>query len=86
MLVLIFCLAPVFSAGHEKGTAGILLSTKHGQRKLVYAKGLAAYCFGFCHNNRLKRIVKNNVRIYILTERMNDNYNEENGRLRLGVI
>lgn len=49
LFVLIICLSPVFSAEHEKGNAGILLSTKHGQRKLVYAKGLAAYCFGFSY-------------------------------------
>lgn len=41
LFVLIICLSPVFSAEHEKGNAGILLSTKHGQRKLVYAKGFA---------------------------------------------
>lgn len=49
LFVLIICLSPVFSAEHEKGTAGLLLSTKHGQQGLVYAKGLAAYCFGFSY-------------------------------------
>lgn len=49
LFVLVICLSPVFSAEHEKGTAGLLLSTKHGQCKFVYAKGLAAYCFGFSY-------------------------------------
>lgn len=49
VFVLIICLSAVYSDEHEKGTAGLLLSTKHGHRKLVYAKGLAAYCFGFSY-------------------------------------
>lgn len=49
MFVLAICLSPVFSAEYENGTEGLLLSTKHGQRGLVYAKGLAAYCFGFSY-------------------------------------
>ncbi|MDD6038275.1 MAG: ABC transporter permease subunit [bacterium] len=49
LFVLIICLSGTFSAEHEKGTAGILLSTRHGQRRLVYEKGLAAYIFGFSY-------------------------------------
>ena len=49
MFVLAICLSSVFSAEHENGTAGLLLSTKHGQRGLVYMKRLAAYCFGFSY-------------------------------------
>lgn len=49
LFVLVICLSPVFSAEHDNGTAGLLLSTKHGQHRLVYAKGLAAYCFGFSY-------------------------------------
>lgn len=49
LFVLIICLSGTFSAEHEKGTAGNLLSTRHGQRRLIYAKGMAAYIFGFSY-------------------------------------
>lgn len=49
LFVFAICLSPIFSSEHEKGTAGLLLSTKHGQRRMIYAKGLAAYCFGFSY-------------------------------------
>lgn len=49
LFVLIVCLSSIFSGESENGIEGLLLSTKHGQRKLVAAKCGAAYCFGFSY-------------------------------------
>lgn len=49
LFVLIICLSSVFSGESEKGIEGLLLSTRHGQRKLISAKLKAAYCFGFLY-------------------------------------
>lgn len=43
--VVIICLAGVFAGEHEKNVAGIILSTKTGQKKLVFAKIHAAMIF-----------------------------------------
>ena len=49
LFVLIICLAPMFAGEREQGIEGLLLATKHGQRKLVAAKVQAAYAFGFLY-------------------------------------
>lgn len=43
--VIIICLSGVFAGEHEKNVAGIILASKTGQRKLVFAKIQAAICF-----------------------------------------
>lgn len=49
LFVLFICLSSIFSGESENGIEGLLLSTKHGQRKLVAAKCAASYCFGFIY-------------------------------------
>ena len=49
LFVLSICLAPMFAGERERGIEGLLLATKHGQRKLVAAKAQAAYAFGFLY-------------------------------------
>ena len=49
LFVLIVCLAPMFSGEREQGIEGLLLATKHGQRRLIAAKIRAAYGFSFAY-------------------------------------
>ncbi len=49
LFVLIVCLAPMFAGEREQGIEGLLLATKHGQRRLIAAKIWAAYGFSFAY-------------------------------------
>ena len=49
MFVVIVCIAPVFAGENESGAAGILLASKHGKGKMVYAKILASLVFSISY-------------------------------------
>ncbi|MCM1044981.1 MAG: ABC transporter permease [Candidatus Gastranaerophilales bacterium] len=44
-LVIAVCISPVFAAEYESGAVALLLTTKHGKGKLIYAKILASVLF-----------------------------------------
>lgn len=45
MFVIAVCIAPVFASEYESGASALLLTTKYGKTKLIYAKILAAILF-----------------------------------------
>lgn len=47
LFVIAICIAPMFAAESESGAAQLLLTTRHGKRKLILIKALASYLFAF---------------------------------------
>lgn len=49
MLVIAVCIASVFAGENESGTADILLSSKNGRKKMIWAKVAASLLFSVCY-------------------------------------
>lgn len=49
MFVIAICVVPVFASEYESGAAALLLTTKNGKTKLIYAKILAAVVFSLLY-------------------------------------
>ena len=47
LFVVAICIAPIFAAENESGATQLLLTTRHGKRKSILIKVLAAFIFSF---------------------------------------
>lgn len=49
MFVIAICIAPVFASEYESGASALLLSTKYGKTKLIFAKIIASVLFSLVY-------------------------------------
>lgn len=49
LFVVIICVSPVFAGENESGASGIILATRHGMGKMMYAKLLASLVFSIVY-------------------------------------